>query len=111
MEQKQRREPRVPFIASAELLDKNSGARMDSRISDLSFNGCYVDTVNPLPDGTPVHLRIFTTTHSFETAATVVYSHAYLGMGMQFRGVQPNHEEVLRLWLTTPSEHAESASA
>jgi hypothetical protein len=51
MEQKQRREPRYPFIASAELLEENSGARMNSRISDLSLNACYVDTVNPLPDG------------------------------------------------------------
>ncbi|MGB2591799.1 MAG: PilZ domain-containing protein [Candidatus Acidiferrum sp.] len=111
MEQKQRREPRVPFIASAELLDETSGTRMDSRISDLSFNGCYVDTVNPLPDGTVVHLKIFTITHSFETSATVVYSHAFMGMGMQFREVQPNHVEVLRMWLTEPTEQAESAHA
>jgi len=41
MEQKQRREPRYPFTASAELLEENSGARMKSRISDLSLNGCY----------------------------------------------------------------------
>ena len=111
MEQKQRREPRVPFIASAELLDENSGARMDSRISDLSFNGCYVDTVNPLPDGTAVRLKIFTITHSFETSATVVHSQAFMGMGMQFREVQPNHIEVLRLWLSESTEQAESAHA
>src|SRR6202049_2111021 len=111
MEQTQRREPRYPFIASAELLEENSGARMNSRISDLSLNGCYVDTVNPLPDGTLVHLRIFTETHSFEAPATVVYSHAFMGMGMKFREVRPESVEVLRLWLPESMEQAKQANA
>src|SRR5271156_6613535 len=111
MEQKQRREPRYPFIASAELLEENSGARMNSRISDLSWNGCYVDTVNPLPDGTLVRLRIFTESHSFEARATVVYSHAFLGMGMKFREVPPQSGEVLRLWLPEARAQAQQANA
>ena len=85
MEDERRHEPRYAFIASAELLEENSGSRMDSRISDLSLSGCYVDTVNPLPGGTIVQLRIFTETHSFEAPATVVYAHTHLGMGMKSR--------------------------
>jgi hypothetical protein len=111
MDHTQRREPRYPFIASAELLEENSGMRMKSRISDLSLKGCYADTVNPLPDGTLVHLRIFTETHSFEAAATVVYSHAFLGMGIKFREVPPESEEVLRLWLPEATEQAQQANA
>jgi hypothetical protein len=111
METNTRRAPRHPFIASAELLEDSSGSRMSTRISDLSFGGCYVDTVNPLPDGTTVQLKIFTTTHSFEAPATVVYSHTHLGMGMKFGEVQPQHEEVLRLWLLEPAEEAQSAGA
>lgn len=94
-----RREPRYPFIAAAELLEETSGSRIDARVSDLSFNGCYVDTVNPLPGGTAVQLKIFTQTHSFEAPATVVYSHTHLGMGMEFRDVRPAFDEVLRFWL------------
>ena len=109
MDQIQRCEPRYPFIASAELVEEDSGARMDSRISDLSLNGCYVDTVNPLPGGTLVRLRIFTETHSFEAPATVVHSQAFLGMGVKFREVQPRFEEVLRLWLPEPPEQAQEA--
>jgi hypothetical protein len=109
MGQIQRRALRYPFIASAELLEENSGSRMNSRISDLSLGGCYVDTINPLPDGTLVHLRIFTETHSFEAPATVVCSHAHLGMGMKFREVQPKSEEVLRLWLPEAEDHAKEA--
>ena len=94
-----RREPRHPFIASAELLDETSGSRINARISDLSFGGCYVDTVNPLPDGSAVQLKIFTEMQSFEALALVVYSHTHLGMGMKFRDVQPQFGEILKLWL------------
>ena len=111
MEQTQRCEPRYPFIASAELLEENSGARMNSRISDLSLNGCYVDTINPLPDGTLVHLRIFAETHAFEAPARVIHSQAFLGMGVKFREVRPESAEVLRLWLPEAAEQAKEAHA
>ena len=84
---------------------------MSSRISDLSFGGCYVDTINPLPGGTAVKLKIFTETHSFEAPATVVYSQAHLGMGVKFREVQPIHEEVLRLWLPEATRQANQPGA
>jgi len=109
MEQNTRRQPRYPFIASAELLEESSGSRMSSRISDLSLGGCYVDTINPLPDGTVVHLKIFTATHSFEAPASVVYSHTHLGMGVKFGEVKPVYEEVLRLWLPQADEQANAA--
>ncbi|HTQ60787.1 MAG TPA: PilZ domain-containing protein [Candidatus Solibacter sp.] len=109
MEQEQRREQRFPFIASAELLEETSGSRMSTRISDLSRGGCYVDTINPLPGGALVRLRIYTETHSFETPATVVYSHANLGMGMKFREVQAKSEEVLRMWLPDETQQAKEA--
>ena len=99
MDKERRRTPRFPFIASAEVMEQSSGSRMNTRISDLSAAGCYVDTINPLPKGTPVHLKIFTETQSFEAPATVVYSHAHLGMGLMFREVQPNSQSVLENWL------------
>jgi len=111
MENNTRREPRYPFIATAELLEENSGSRMNTRISDLSFGGCYVDTVNPLPGGTAVQLKIFTETHSFEAPATVVYSHTHLGMGIKFGPVTPEYEAILRLWLPATDEHAQRAHA
>jgi hypothetical protein len=106
MDPKQRREPRYPFIALAEVLEENSGLRMTTRISDLSLSGRYVDTLNPLPDGSTVQLKIFTETHSFEAPATVVYSHAHLGMGMKFGEVNVKFEEVLKLWLPEAAERS-----
>jgi hypothetical protein len=104
-----RRAPRHPFIASAELIERNSGSRMSARISDLSYGGCYVDTVNPLPDGTAAQVKIFTQTHSFEASATVVYSHSHLGMGMKFGQIEPQYEQILRLWLPDDTEQSQKA--
>jgi hypothetical protein len=101
MEEKQRCEPRYPFIASPELLEENSGPRMNSRFSDLSLNGRYVDTVNPL----------LTETHSLEAAATVVYSQAFLGRSMKFGEVPPKSEEVLRLWRPETTDQTKQTNA
>src|SRR5437899_400677 len=60
MEQEHRGAPRFPFIAAAEVLAENNGSRMTARISDLSVSGCYVDTINPLADGTLVQVKIIT---------------------------------------------------
>jgi len=99
MDQDRRRSPRFPFIASTEVLAENNGSRLDARISDISASGCYVDTINPLPNGTPVRLKIFNNSQSFEAAATVVYSHTHLGMGLRFGEVPSSSLSVLRSWL------------
>jgi len=99
MEQDQRGARRFPFIAAAEVLAENTGSRMSARISDLSISGCYVDTINPLADGTLVQVKIITETQIFEAPARVIYSHLHLGMGLVFREVLPNSLDVLQNWL------------
>ena len=99
MDQERRRAPRCPFIASAEVLTESVGMRLAVRISDISATGCYVDTINPLVDGTAVCLKILTESHVFEAPATVVYSHTHLGMGLMFGEVLPNSQDVLETWL------------
>jgi len=99
MEQERRRMPRVPFVASAELLEVDSGTRMNAQVSELSLHGCYVDTLNPLPKGTSVYVKIFTEEYFFETPAIVVYCHARLGMGLAFHDVKPHFVNVLQNWV------------
>jgi len=99
MYEKIRRTQRFPFIASAEVLAEREGSRMSARISDLSTLGCYVDTINPLPDGTAVQIKIFNESQQFEAPATVVYSHTHLGMGLAFREIEENSQSVLQNWL------------
>jgi hypothetical protein len=101
MEHEHRGAPRFSFIAAAEVLAENNGSRMSARVSDLSVSGCYVDTINPLPGGTLVQVKIITETQIFEAPARVAYSHTHLGMGLAFREVLPNFMAVLQNWLPT----------
>ena len=111
MAEERRRAARHPFIASAEVEDVAVGSRLPSRISDLSAGGCYVDTVNPFPDGTDVRVRIFTDTRRFEARATVAYSHLHLGMGLNFREVAPEHQAILQSWLPADATSEMKAGA
>jgi PilZ domain len=99
MEQERRKSPRFPFIASAEVRAEDNSSRLAARVSDISAAGCYVDTINPLPGGTLVRVRIFNETQSFEVAATVAYSVAHLGMGLKFADVAASSLSVLGDWL------------
>src|SRR6267143_1368376 len=44
--------PRYEFIAAVEVVAAESGARIETRVRDLSQQGCYVDTNDALPLGT-----------------------------------------------------------
>src|SRR5438445_259141 len=49
---------RRPFIATTEVIDVRTGARLSVRTADLSTGGCYIDTLNPFPLHTTVWLQI-----------------------------------------------------
>jgi hypothetical protein len=99
MDQNRRRVPRFPFAASAELLEEKSRAMIKTRVTELSLYGCYVEWINPLPQGTVFFLKIFTDYEYFEARATVVYAQPQLGMGLTFHDVKPHFLPVLKGWL------------
>src|SRR6266849_5536873 len=76
--------PRYEFSAAVELVAAESGARMETRVRDLSQQGCYVDTNNALPLGTVTDVRITKGAQLFEARARDVYSRATKGMGLVF---------------------------
>jgi hypothetical protein len=94
-----RRVPRFPFVASAEVVENNSDARMNARVSELSLYGCYVDTINPLPKGASVFIKIFTDADFIEAKGMVAYVHPNLGMGIAFFDVNPRFLPILQVWL------------
>jgi hypothetical protein len=99
MPTERRREPRYPFVAMAEVVDERENARTSSRISDLSKHGCYVEMMNPFPEGTPVMIEIRTQTESLEAHATVAYFKPKQGMGLTFDEMPPHFASVLNKWL------------
>src|SRR5712671_1380787 len=96
--------PRYEFSAAVELVAAESGARMETRVRDLSQHGCYVDTNNALPLGTVTGVRITKETQLFEAEARVVYSRAGKGMGLMFTAIEPEQIRTLETWLVESRE-------
>jgi hypothetical protein len=94
-----RRTPRYPFIARAEIIDEKENARTSSRISDLSLQGCYVEMMNPFPEGTSVVIEIYTETESLEAHGTVARIEPKRGMGLTFDEMPPSFAGVLNKWV------------
>jgi hypothetical protein len=99
MSTERRRAPRYSFIAMAEIVDEKENARTSSRVSDLSLHGCYVELVNPFPQGTDVTIEICTDTESVETRATVAHFEPKRGMGLIFSDMPDHCTNVLNKWV------------
>ena len=87
--------PRFAFIAEAEIV----GMGAPARVSELSARGCYIDSINPLPKGTDVRLRIRYGCSTCEFSGSVIYTHAGFGMGVVFNGMSNEQRTTLDVWL------------
>jgi hypothetical protein len=94
-----RRTPRYPFVAVAELINEKERTKMEVRVTELSLNGCYFDMVNPLPDGTPIHVKIYFENEFFEAKGKVIYAQPNIGMGATFEEMPTYAVPVLKKWL------------
>ena len=96
---KRRSVRRCPLVASAEVTELRSGAVLSARTSELGLGGCYVDSLNPFPEGTLVGLRIVRDQGVFETKARVAYCDTRFGMGLAFTEMTPDQRSQLEAWL------------
>ncbi len=100
MEFKERRRgPRYPFIASAELIEQRADVRIASRVSELSMNGCYLDMMNPFPQGTLVLVKISAGQDFFQAKGKIVYSQMNMGAGVGFLEFDQASRIVLERWM------------
>jgi len=90
---------RCSFVASAEVNELSSATKLVLRTSELSIGGCYLDTLNPFPEGTLLQCRILRDDGIFESKAKVVYSNPGFGMGVAFTGIAPDQRTMLENWL------------
>jgi hypothetical protein len=90
---------RCPLVASAEVVDQGSDAKLSARTSEVGLGGCYVDAFNPFPEGTLVILRILRDQGVFEAKGKVVYCHPSSGMGVAFTEMAPAQRLLLEDWL------------
>ena len=91
---------RFALILVAILTEVESEPRLSARTSDVSRTGCYVDTLNPIPQGKLVRVVLNGGEESFESRGRVMYVSPGLGLGIQFEEpVEPRQLEVLNRWL------------
>lgn len=84
MDGDRRQFPRFPFVADVEILTVESKTKLRARMSDLSLDGCYLDTLNPPPVGTQLRLRVLAGEKSFEALGKVRFCAPGLGIGVAF---------------------------
>jgi hypothetical protein len=97
MEVSQRRTPRYPFAASAEIVGATSVAVTE--VTELNLYGCHLVAICSLPRGTVVTVKIRHGGQCLEARASVLYSQPMLGMAVAFRKLQPECDAILREWL------------
>jgi hypothetical protein len=93
----ERRSPRFSFIASAQVVETRTEARLQARISDISREGCYLDMLNPLPTGTRLKINVTHQNKQLDAVGLVVHSELNVGMGVQFEEI--GQRAVMDAWL------------
>jgi hypothetical protein len=99
MESEQRRSPRYPFYAPAELTESTAATPTTAQTSNLGSNGCFLDTGNPLPAGTIVNIQITYQGQVFAARGVVAHSHPNTGMGLKFIALESGCASILETWL------------
>jgi PilZ domain len=77
-----------------------AGVRGETRISDLSVRGAYLEAVAPLPVGTTFNLGFALPDGTvIETEATVAHSHPDSGMGVRFDSLSLEQANTIRQFI------------
>ena len=99
-----RAHPRYAFTGTIEVVAAALGARLKTRVRDLSQQGCYVDTDSPLDLGTAADVRITKGAQAFAARARVVYKQTGKGMGLMFTAVEEEQRRILEAWIEESRE-------
>jgi PilZ domain-containing protein len=91
--------PRFSLIASVEIIEPVADVHISGRISEISRKGCYVDILNPLPEGTAIRLRISRDQGTFATKGKIIYVQQGMGMGVLFVEPSADQLKILDAWL------------
>ena len=101
MDSERRHAPRYPFIADAEVTEISSDTRLAAKTSDLSLSGCFLDMLNPSPQGKDVRVTISHEGATFTALGSVVFVLPNMGMGVVFTSVEHNQQAILQKWIAS----------
>ena len=91
--------PRYSMIWSAAVAELPRGITLNARSSDISCSGCYIDTLNPIPIGSNIRLRLIRENETFEALGRVAYVSRALGMGVACTDISAEQLAILDRWL------------
>src|SRR6201987_1105007 len=89
--------PRISF--PLELRDERVKTPMRVNATDVSGNGCYVETILPLALGTTLRVEFWINDEKISTSAGVRTSDPGVGNGVEFTGLTPDSKQRLQNYL------------
>ncbi len=106
--------PRFPFFADAEVTLRD-GTGVRGQLSELSSRGCYIDSLEPIPVRTKLHVRICDGMSTCELHGKVIYMHSgggfgIFGMGVLFEEMGAEQHSAIDAWLRELARHPEKDS-
>jgi hypothetical protein len=87
----------------AELVEPASTMCVVGRMTEISRQGCYVNTPSTLPVDTCLRVVISCDEIAFMTNGKVIYVHEGIGMGIVFVDSTEDQLEILNSWLAEAS--------
>src|SRR5260370_33079869 len=96
MDSERRRTPRYPIIADAEVTEIASDTELRAKTSDLSAGGCFLDMLNPSPEGTEILVRISHANTTFTALGRAAFLSPNMGMALMFTSVYAGQQALLQ---------------
>jgi len=93
-----RRVQRYSLVAIAELADPEEGKLVSGKITQISRNGCYVETPKTFPVGTSIKVIVSHDQRTFVAKANIIHVQEQMGMGIQFDPLE-DQLRILDSWL------------
>jgi hypothetical protein len=95
--------PRFTFFADVEAT-LGDGASVHGQLSELSARGCYIDTLEAIPIGTQLRLRICDDVSACELQGRVIYIQSggglgIFGLGVLFGEMAADQRSAIDRWL------------
>lgn len=94
-----RRFPRHKISLPLELRDERIGTPMRINATDVSGNGCYVETIMPLPAGTVLRVEFYLDSERMNITAVVRTCDPGVGNGIEFTGLPPEGKQRMQDYL------------
>jgi len=93
-----RKHPRFKVNVPVEIHTESSAAPLHCATSDLSLDGCYIESMYPFPAGTCMELKL-DASETLLISAKVVTCDPQFGNGIQFLRMLPEDRAVLTKFL------------